>query len=86
MNEKEKTTIPIPPVGADGEQSLSYVSNEIIATESEEINPTDENMEEILRQMQSMAEPSYLPRTKLLRYQLENQIALRNREENLHDI
>ena len=28
MNEKEKTTVPIPPVGADGEQSLSYVSNE----------------------------------------------------------
>ena len=61
MNEKEKTTVPIPPVGADGEQSLSYVSNEIIVTESEEINPTDENMEEILRQMQRMAEPSYLP-------------------------
>ena len=35
MNEKEKTTVPIPSVGADGEQSLSYVSNEIIATESE---------------------------------------------------
>lgn len=39
MREKEKTTVPIPSVGADGEQSLSYVSNEIIATESEEINP-----------------------------------------------
>lgn len=61
IREKEKTTVPIPSVGADGEQSLSYVSNEIIATESEEINPTDENMEEILRQMQRMAEPSYLP-------------------------
>ena len=36
MKEKEKTTVPIPSVGADGEQSLSYVSNEIIATESEE--------------------------------------------------
>lgn len=42
MREKEKTTVPVPSVGADGEQSLSYVSNEIIATESEEINPTDE--------------------------------------------
>ncbi len=30
MNEKEKTTVPIPSVGADGEQSLSYVTNEII--------------------------------------------------------
>ena len=35
MKEKEKTTVPIPSVGADGEQSLSYVSNEIIATESD---------------------------------------------------
>ena len=61
MREKEKTTVPIPSVGADGEQSLSYVSNEIIATESEEINPIEENMEEVLRQMQRMAEPSYLP-------------------------
>ena len=61
MREKEKTTVPVPSVGADGEQSLSYVSNEIIATETEEINPLEENMEEILRQMQRMAEPSYLP-------------------------
>ena len=38
MREKEKTTVPVPSVGADGEQSLSYVSNEIIATETEEIN------------------------------------------------
>ena len=41
MNEKEKTTVPIPSVGADGEQSLSYVTNEIIATGNEEINPID---------------------------------------------
>ena len=49
MNEKEKTTVPIPSVGADGEQSLSYVTNEIIATGNEEINPIDESMEEMLR-------------------------------------
>ena len=61
MKEKEKTTVPVPSVGADGEQSLPYVSSEIIATKSEEINPAEENMEEILRQMQRMAEPSYLP-------------------------
>lgn len=58
---KEKTTVPVPSVGADGEQSLSYVTDEIIATKSEEINPSDENMEEILRQMQRMSDPSYLP-------------------------
>lgn len=61
MKEKEKTTVPVPSVGADGEQSLSYVTDKIIATKSEEINPSDENMEEILRQMQRMSDPSYLP-------------------------
>lgn len=60
MNEKEKTTVPIPSVGVDGEQSLSYVTNEIIATGKEEINPIDESMEERLRQMQRMSDPSYL--------------------------
>lgn len=60
MNEKEKTTVPIPSVGADGEQSLSYVTEQIIPTENEEINPSDENMEEILRQMQRMNDPAYL--------------------------
>lgn len=60
INEKEKTTVPIPSVGADGEQSLSYVINEIIATGNEEINPIDESMEEMLRQMQRMSDPSYL--------------------------
>lgn len=60
INEKEKTTVPIPSVGADGEQSLSYVTNEIIVTGNEEINPIDESMEEMLRQMQRMSDPSYL--------------------------
>ncbi|MBC8531295.1 AAA family ATPase [Gehongia tenuis] len=60
MNEKEKTTVPIPSVGADGEQSLSYVTEQIIPTENEEINPSEENMEEVLRQMQRMNDPAYL--------------------------
>lgn len=60
MGEKEKTTVPIPSVGADGEQSLSYVTNEIITAETEEINPIDESMEKMLRQMQRMSDPSYL--------------------------
>ena len=59
MQENEKTTVPIPSVGADGEQSLSYVTNEIITTGNEEINPIDESMEEMLRQMQRMSDPSY---------------------------
>lgn len=61
MRENEKTTVPIPSVGADGEQSLSYLTDEIIATENEEINPSAENMEDILRHMQRMSDPSYLP-------------------------
>lgn len=61
MRENEKTTVPIPSVGADGEQSLSYLTDEIIATENEEINPLAENMEDILRHMQRMSDPSYLP-------------------------
>ena len=60
MQENEKTTVPIPSVGADGEQSLSYVTNEIITTGNEEINPIDESLEEMLRQMQRMSDPSYL--------------------------
>ena len=60
MQENEKTTVPIPSVGADGEQSLSYVTNEIIAIGNEEINPVDESMEEVFRQMQRMNDPAYL--------------------------
>lgn len=60
MQENEKTTVPIPSVGADGEQSLSYVTNEIITTGNEEINPIDESMEEMLRQMQIISDSSYL--------------------------
>ena len=60
MTEKMKTTAPVSSVGADGEQSLSYVTEQIIPTENEEINPYEENMEEILRQMQRMNDPAYL--------------------------
>ena len=60
MGEKEKTTVPVPSAGADGEQSLSYVINEIITAETEEINPIDESMEKMLHQMQRMSDPSYL--------------------------
>ena len=61
ITEKEKTTVPVPSVGADGEQPFSYVNDEIITTCGEKINPLDENMEDIFRQMERMSEPSYLP-------------------------
>ena len=36
---KEKTTVPIPSVGADGEQPISNYTTSIIAADSNEINP-----------------------------------------------
>lgn len=62
MREKEKTTVPIPSVGADGEQSLSYVTEEIVAQEPDYFNFDDgKHGEEYLKQMLRMSEPSYLP-------------------------
>ena len=36
---KEKTTVPIPSVGADGEQPISNYTTSIITADSNEINP-----------------------------------------------
>ena len=41
MYEKEKTTVPVPSVGADGEQSLSYVTEEIVTQEPDYFNFDD---------------------------------------------
>ena len=61
---KEKTTVPIPSVGADGEQPISNYSTEIIATYSDEINPqaefSDEDFDNFQRMMARMSDPSYL--------------------------
>ena len=52
MREKEKTTVPVPSVGADGEQSLSYVTEEIVAQEPDYFNFDDgKHGEEYLKQM-----------------------------------
>ena len=62
MNEKEKTTVPVPSVGADGEQSLSYVTKEIVTQEPDYFNFDDgKHGDEYLKQMLRMSEPSYLP-------------------------
>ena len=51
MKEKEKMTVPIPSVGADGEQSLSYVTEEIVAQEPDYFNFDDgKHGEEYLKQ------------------------------------
>ena len=61
---KEKTTVPIPSVGADGEQPILNNSTGIITTDSPEINSQfsepEENFEEIQRQLDRMMNPAYL--------------------------
>jgi len=61
---KRKTTVPVPSVGADGEQPISNYSTEIIATYSDEINPqaefSDEDFDNFQRMMARMSDPSYL--------------------------
>lgn len=64
VNEQEKTTVPIPPVGAGGEQPISKTTTEIIPSASTEINQFEENskenFEELYRQMQRISDPAYL--------------------------
>ena len=48
---QEKTTVPYPPVGADGGQSLSQKPNQSIAEEQTEHKPQERDFREILRQI-----------------------------------
>lgn len=61
--EQEKTTVPVPSVGADGEQSQSY-NTCIITTDYNKINQTDEFFEEnfldIQRRLDRISNPAYL--------------------------
>ena len=57
---QEKTTVPYPPVGADGEQSLSKTPDQSIAEGFDENNPPEKNLEEILREMRRHSDPAYL--------------------------
>ena len=58
---QEKTTVPYPPVGADGGQSLSQKSNQSIAEEQAEHKPHERDFREILRQIDRVNDPAYLP-------------------------
>ncbi len=58
--EKEKPAIPVPPAPTDGEQPLSKSSEQSIAEENSENNPSEKNFEEMLRMMQRMNDPAYL--------------------------
>ena len=58
---KEKTTVPYPPVGADGGQPLSQVTKESIAEEQSKNNPRERDFREVLRQIDRVSDPAYLP-------------------------
>ena len=58
---KEKTTAPYPPVGPDGGQPLSITTTQSIAEEQSEHNPQERDFKEILRQIDRVSDPAYLP-------------------------
>ena len=53
MDSKEtKRTVPVPSVGADGEQPISHTPTASIAEDTTENNPPEKNYAELLRKMQ----------------------------------
>ena len=58
---QEKTTVPYPPVGADGGQSLSKIPEQSIAEEQTEHKPQERDFREIMRKMDRVNDPAYLP-------------------------
>lgn len=59
--QETKRTVPVPSVGADGEQPISQTTVSSIAEEQAEYKPPEESMEEILRELQRTSDPVYLP-------------------------
>ena len=61
MDSREtKRTVPVPSVGADGEQPISQTTIKSIAEETAENNPQEESLEEMLRDMRRMSDSAYL--------------------------
>ena len=58
---QEKTTVPYPPVGPGGGQSLSQKPNQSIAEDFDEHKPSEKDLEKMLRQLQRTSAPDYLP-------------------------
>ncbi len=50
--EQEKATVPIPPVTADGEQSIQKNPKQSVSDDSDKINDGDYDFEKIRRQLQ----------------------------------
>ena len=57
---KTKAAVPIPPVGAGGEQPVQKTTSLSIAEDLTENNPPEQTLEEKLRLMQQMSDPAYL--------------------------
>ncbi len=57
---KTKAAVPIPPVGAGGEQPVQKTTDLSIAEDLAENNPPEQTLEEKLRLMQRMSDPAYL--------------------------
>ena len=57
---KAKAAVPIPPVGAGGEQPVQKTTGLSIAEDLAENNPLEQTLEEKLRLMQRMSDPAYL--------------------------
>lgn len=59
-NDTEKTTALVPSVGADGGQPLHNSTEQSITDENVEINPPEEDLQELYRRMRRMTDPHYL--------------------------
>ena len=61
MDSREtKRTVPVPSVGADGEQPISKTTTQSIAEETAENNPPEQSLEERILEIQRMSDPAYL--------------------------
>ena len=58
---KEKTTAPVPSAPTDGGQPLSQKPDQSIAEEQTEHKPQERDFREILRQIDRVNDPAYLP-------------------------
>ena len=62
MDSREtKRTVPVPSVGADGEQPISQATAMSISEAATENNPQEKSLEERLLEMRRMTDPAYLP-------------------------
>ena len=56
----EKTTAPVPSVGADGMQPLSNLTEQSITDDASEVNETEKSFDEMQRMMRRLNDPAYL--------------------------